>query len=63
MSLCKIYLQKFIDTNPLIERDIWSGIINFIENLKNYKHHETTNYEMNHQETIDFLVNMNFQGL
>ena len=27
LSLYKIYLQKFIDTNPLIERDIRSGII------------------------------------
>ena len=32
LSLYKIYLQKFIDTNPLIERDIRSGIINSIGN-------------------------------
>ena len=63
LSLYKIYLQKFIDTNPLIERDIRSGIINSIENLKNYKHHETANYKMNHKETIDFLENINFHGL
>ena len=63
MSLCKIYLQKFIDTNPLIERDLRSGIIKSIENLKNYKHHETDNYKMNHKETIDFLEIINFHGL
>ena len=51
----KIYLQKFIDANPLIERDIRFGVINSIENLKNYKHHDTANYKMNHKETIDFL--------
>ena len=62
LSLYKIYLQKFIDTNPLIERDIRSGIINSIENLKNYKHYETANYKMNHKETIDFLENINFHG-
>ena len=48
LSLYKIYLQKFIHANPLTERDIWSGIINSIENLKNYKHRET-NYKMNHK--------------
>ena len=37
LSLYKIYLQKFIDTNPLIKRDIRSGIINSGENLKNYR--------------------------
>ena len=63
LSLYKIYLQKFIDTNPLIVGDIRSGIINSIENLKNYKHHETANYKMNHKETIDFLENINFHGL
>ena len=63
LSLYKIYLQKFIDTNPLIERDIRSGIINSIENLKNYKHHETANYKMNYKEAIDFLENINFHGL
>ena len=63
LSLYKIYLQKFIDTNPLIERDIRPGIINSNENLKNYKHHETVNYKMNHKETIDFLENINFHGL
>ena len=51
----KIYLQKFVDANPLIERDIRFGVINSIENLKNYKHHDTANYKMNHKETIDFL--------
>ena len=54
LSLYKIYLQKFIDTNPLIGEDIWSGIINSIENLKTYKHHETANYKINLKETIDF---------
>ena len=63
LSLYKIYLQKYIDTNPLIERDIRSGIINSIENLKNYKLHETANYKMNHKETIYFLENINFHGL
>ena len=63
LSLYKIYLQKFIDLNPLIERDIRSSIINSIENLKNYKHHETANYKMGHKETIDFLENINFHGL
>ena len=65
LSLYKIYLQNFIDTNPLREREICirSGIINSTENLKNYKHHETANYEMNHKEAIDFLENINFRGL
>ena len=49
LSLYKIYLQKFIDTNPLIVGDIRSGIINSIENLKNYKHHEAANYKTNHK--------------
>ena len=31
--------------------------------MKNYKHHETANYKMNHKETIDFLENINFHGL
>ena len=48
LSLYKIYLQKFIHANPPTERDIWSGIINSIENLKNYKHRQT-NYKMNHK--------------
>ena len=59
----KIYLQKFIDTNPLIEGDIRPGIINSIENLKNYKHHKTANCKMNPKETINFLENINFHGL
>ena len=63
LPLYKIYLQKFINTNPLIERDIRSGIIKSMENLKNYKHHETANYQMNHKETIDFLENIKFHGL
>ena len=62
LSLYKIYLQKFIDTNPLIEREIRSGIINSTENLKNYKHHERANYKTNHK-AIDFLENINFNGL
>ena len=41
-----------------------SGIINSIENLKNYKYHETANYRTNHnRETIDFLEHINFHGL
>ena len=48
LFLYKIYLQRFLDTNPLIERDIRSSRINSIENLKNYKHHETVNYKMKH---------------
>ena len=63
LSLYKIYLQKFVDTNPLIEGDIRSGIINSIENLKNYKHHKTANCKMNPKETINFLENINFHGL
>ena len=63
LSLYKIYLQSFIDTNPLIETDIRCGIIKSIEKLKNYKHQEIANYKMNHKETIDFLENINFHGL
>ena len=47
----------------LFERAIRSYIINSIENLNNYKHHETANYQMNHKETNDFLENINFHGL
>ena len=47
----------------LFERDIRSYIINSIENLNNYKHHETANYKMNHMETNDLLENINFHGL
>ena len=63
LSLYKIYLQSFIDTNPQIETDIRCGIIKSVEKLKNYKHQKIANYKMNHKETIDFLENINFHGL
>ena len=47
----------------LFERAIRSGVINSIENLKNYKHHEEANFEMKQKETIDFSENINFHGL
>ena len=48
LFLYKIYLQRFLNTNPLIERDTGSSRIDSTENLKNYKHHETVNYKMKH---------------
>ena len=61
LFLYKMYLQKLIETIPVIERDIGSGVSSSRENLKSYKHHETVNYKMNRHKTIDFSEN--FQGL
>ena len=64
LSLYKIYFTKlYRHKSTKREICIRSGIINSTENLKNYKHHETANYKMNHKETIDFLENINFRGL
>ena len=61
LFLYKVYLQRFIVTNPLIGEDIRSGIINFIENLKTYKHHETANKTT--RRLLTFNEKIHFDGL
>lgn len=47
----------------MIEKDVRSGVINYIESLKSYQHQDTVSHNMSVNESLSFLENINFEEL
>ena len=63
LSLYKLYLQKLIEKNPLVERELREGFINAIVPLDDYRSQSKTSLKDNHQAVLSCMNSIDFSSI
>ena len=63
LSLYKLYIEKFINTYPIIENELKETVVNAITNLIDYCTENRTTIQQNHRRVIEAIESTNLLNL
>ena len=63
LALYKLYIEKFINTYPIIEKELKETVVNAITNLIDYCTENRTTIQQNHRRVVEAIESTNLLNL